>query len=191
MPDIRLEYNDRQVRAWAQDLSGGSISKAEVAALNKLGPQVRTATQNAIADVRNLKKRRIASEIFTTRASVSAPAFTVKSRGRPISFKDYGARANRGRGRNQKTKGVIVSVTPGKSDLFESAWVSQQMGGHVFERVGAARLPVRKLTGPSIATAMKAPSVLAAQEARVREAWPRLLKSQLERSLAAAARKGR
>lgn len=74
-------------------------------------------------------------------ANFSSLEFRISSSGEYMPLKDFKP--------NQQKKGVKASPW-GKRRLFESTFIVDKLGGHVWKRVGKARLPIEKLYGPSI-----------------------------------------
>jgi len=99
--------------------------------------------------------------------------------GRPIPLRDYKA--------NQTKRGVTVLVSPGKRTVVQhrgnKAFVINKIGNHVFAREGKARLPVKKLYGPSLPSTFIQQEVRAAWTATAQEALPKRLAEEMKYEL--------
>lgn len=113
------------------------------------------------------------------RATPNALVSSLVVTGRPIPLRDYKAR--------QTKRGVTAQVSPGKRRLISHrgnrAFIVQKLSGHVFAREGKARLPIKKLFGPSLPSTFVQAEVRAAWTATAREALPRRLAEEVRYEL--------
>lgn len=141
-----ITFDAAQVQAYLRQLPEALAIKATIRALNKAAVNVRTASVAAVRKHRALSARAIRDGITIERASKVKLYSQLKVSGRPVSLKEYGARKG--------ARGVSVLVTPGRRKLVHhhgnTAFIADSIGGHVFAREGQARLPIRKLFGPSL-----------------------------------------
>ena len=123
--------------------------------LNKLGDQVKTASKTSITKRYTIKASRVNQELTiprSRRARASQLSVTLRARGKRIGLMQYRARwdprkagasaiIRRGRGRK---------VWPGTFIRAVHQIKGQEGMEHVFERKGKERLPLRRVTGPSV-----------------------------------------
>ncbi len=137
-------------------------------ALNHEGDKGRTKVRRALAKQMRLPYGLMVKAVVAKRAWTGAGGsleYVLRSQGGPISLKYY---------RGRETKAGAKSRAPGMEGPFNKAFLrggawprkSAQVafGGHVMERVGNSRLPLRKLTGPAIPDEMVQGQSLAAFE---------------------------
>ncbi len=185
---VRLRFKHDDVTRALRQLAR-STPAAAARTINKTLLQVRTVAVREIrTKLRKVRARTVRGTMRIRRAANRNPSGALQSLGTPISLKEYGAREVRGRGRRRKnqrgrrrSKGVQVQVTPGSKSLLRRAFIGP--GGHVFERRGSARLPLRKLFGPSIPTAMARSVVRQAMDDKAVDAIPRIGRHELQREI--------
>lgn len=122
------------------------VIAAEVRAINKTARGLRTQISKGVRKRVALKSSTIKESLSLDKARRRAnPSARLSIKPKPISLKHYGAR--------QIRKGVSVRVlkTSGRK-LIKHAFVVSKLGGHPFKRLGDARLPIKKLFGPSVRT---------------------------------------
>lgn len=141
------------------DIPKGPARRAIVRGLNKTAANVRTSANRAIRERRPLPARAVNDALAIRRATANHLVSSLVVTGRPIPLKDYQARPTKA--------GVTVSVTKGARKLVQhkgnKGFVVEKIGSNVFAREGKARLPIKKLFGPSL------PSTFI--QAEVRKAW--------------------
>jgi len=149
----------------------GRSRRAIVRALNKTAANVRTSASSAIRRRRALSAKVVREALAIRKAKPDRLVSSLVATGRPIPLRDYKARATQ--------KGVTAQVSPGKRKLISHrgnrAFIVQKIGGHVFAREGKARLPIKKLFGPSLPSTFVQAEVRAAWTATAREALPKRL----------------
>jgi len=182
---VEISFDAKQVRRFLDALPERLAVRAGVRALNKVAANVRTAASAGIRRRRALTASTVRQALAITRASKSRQFATITVRGAPIPLRDYAAR--------QGTRGVTVLVTPGKRKLValgaNKAFVLDRFGGHVFARTGAARLPIKKLFGPSLPSTFMHDEVRLAWEAVARDAMLKRFLEEVRFELARASGK--
>ena len=139
---------DGVVRLYAATKNALGPGKAHDAfrrGINRAGNKVWTAVRRAVSKQSGLSQNQVENKggilrIHATRRSLE---YLIISRGRHLSLKEFKAR--------QVRRGV--SAAPwGKRQVFKSAFGPRisALGGHVFHRTGADRLPIKKMWGPAI-----------------------------------------
>lgn len=154
MSTIKLELKTKDwTMAMRRLKSRGYVAIAR--ALNRSGVTAQTFMARKIASDLRLKVGDVKKEISIRNADVKKLRVLVLARGKQISLMKFGAKGpvpSLGRG-----KGVRASLpAPGKGK-YPHAFIATVRRGQtnenlaVFERKGKARLPIKKLHGPSIA----------------------------------------
>lgn len=119
-------------------------------AVNHTGAKAFTGVKRALARQVGLPQYKIVAKggLRTVKATYESLDFQIRSRGRFLSLKDFGAR--------QLKRGVRAKVW-GRWQLFPTTFmgprpgvIAAALGGHVFDRVSRKRLPIRRLWGPAI-----------------------------------------
>lgn len=155
--DVRADV--AQAIAGLKDLERDLVPKALVRALNKTADNVKVQTSRLVREKRPLPAAVVKDAIRVTRANRTHLTASVTATGKPIPLREYNARQLKG--------GVKVTVTKGNRAFVgpagRRAFTVDRIGGHVFQRVGKGRLPIKKLFGPSI------PGTLL--EEKTAEAW--------------------
>ena len=141
------------VRALRRLKSSGHVAIAR--SLNRAGVTAQTFMAREISKDLKLKVGDVKAAIAVKNAAPKNLRVLVIARGKPISLIKFGAKGpvpSRGRG-----KGVTAKLpAPGKGK-YPHAFIATVRSGQtnettaVFERKGKARLPIKKLHGPSIA----------------------------------------
>ena len=140
-----------QLKRAFSHLSGKGTRAATSRALNKAGVNMRTDAIRVVREKRALKAKTIRDAFTIIKASAARLIVDLIARGRPIPLREYGA--------TQTQRGVTVRVTKGAKRAVvvhqgNRAFAVQKYGDHVYAREGKARLPIKKLYGPSIPTAL-------------------------------------
>lgn len=138
-----------QIKRAFYDLNRKGVKAATVRALNKAAVNMRTDAIKRVRDVRSLKARTIREAFSIFRANAARLVVDLVARGRPIPLREYAARPT--------LKGVTVKVMKGRtlvSHAGNKAFEIIKFGKHVYARESAKRLPIKKLYGPSIPTAL-------------------------------------
>jgi hypothetical protein len=124
--------------------AGTNIKPALRRAINHTGDKARTQIGRALVKQTGLKYGKIREALHTSRAG-SSLTYLIVARDGYVSLKEFAAR--------QTQKGV--SAAPwGKRRVFPRTFIVASLGGHVFERKGPGRFPIRKLWGPAIPVEM-------------------------------------
>lgn len=192
MVEVSVRAEIKQATAYYRELRGtNGMKKAASNAMNVLGRRVRAESVDEIAKRRRVKRSTVRQNVvIAQRAKASELRVVVEGRGRPISLKEYGAK--------QTSLGVTVNVTgqrklilgafgPGfkrgsstgraakKRAISTRPGQASRLGGHVYVRRGAKRLPIRKLWGPSIRTGFAHRTVERHQRKVIAREWPRIM----------------
>lgn len=116
--------------------------------LNRAGRGVVTDASRGVRQEYNVKARPIRESFSVHQASRTQLSVRVASTGSPISLYHFGPRP-RQPGRRPK-RGVSVKVTDVRKKIPGSFIANVGSTRGVFQRKGRSRLPILKLTGPSV-----------------------------------------
>lgn len=117
-------------------------------AVNRAAAGARTEIIRAVrAEVPGLSARRVRADI-TVRPGGGEPVAWVRVDERPMSLRDVIRRVRQFKGSASKPGGVKGSLGPGRSLEIPKAFIGP--GGHLYMRRGKARLPIRRLSAPSV-----------------------------------------
>jgi hypothetical protein len=141
MPSIRVEFDERELRALAK------VTPAIRRALKKAGMTgLRDARSEASKRIR--ARKRLKAAIVAKALVMDKPlgkaeegSWALRVRGTPVPLTAYPHR--------QTKKGVSVEVNKGKRTLIKSAFIATMTSGHrgIFLRRGAKRLPIDERFG--------------------------------------------
>lgn len=135
--DIRDLMGVRAIYDSVAKSTPGAISRA----MNWTGDKSRTAAARTLSQTTGLPYGRTRAELYTRRASSNHFLYAIGAHGRALGLAEFRAR--------QTQKGVTAAPW-GERRLFPHTFIVEKLGGQVFKREGKARLPIRKLFGPSI-----------------------------------------
>lgn len=161
------------------EIPKGAGRRAITRGLNKTAANVRTAASTAIRQRRSLSAKVVRDAMAIRKANQQRLISSIVVTGKPIPLRDYKARATK--------KGVTVQVSPGKrkavSHRGNTAFLVSKFSGHVFARQGKARLPIKKLFGPSLPSTFVQTEVRRAWTAAAQDAMPKRLAEELRYEL--------
>jgi hypothetical protein len=144
MPEIisvNVSTKDFDRLAAVFEKAGKNVKPALARAINHTGDKARTQVVRALVKQTGAKYGVIRRALTTRLASPGGLIYRIIGKGGFMSLREFAAR--------QTAKGV--SAAPwGKRRVFPHTFIAQSLGGHVFERRGKARLPIRKLWGPAV-----------------------------------------
>jgi hypothetical protein len=139
--NVRIDTREFNRLAARFDEAGVNIKPALSRAINHTGDKARTLVMRTVAKQTGLKYAKVKETVRTFRASVSRLLYRIVSKGGYTSLKEFGARQTR--------KGVSAAPWNVRR-VFPHTFIVPSLGGHVFERTGSARHPIRKLWGPAV-----------------------------------------
>jgi hypothetical protein len=143
-------------------------------ALNHVGDIARTQVKRELAKQTGLTVTVVDKSTRTVRAIPARHSYELVATGKQIPLREFAARQTR-RG---------VSARPwGQRRVFPGTFVVRALGGHVFRRVGRARLPIVKLWGPSLPRELLRGKVPDVFEQVVRDRLPDRLIHEFEQAL--------
>lgn len=168
MVKIDAKEFDRLVEIFRK--AGRNIKPALARAINHTGNKARTQVGRALVKQVGAKYGVIKDALTTRPASPSSPVYRIIAKGGYISLKRFGARQTR----------LGVSAAPwGKRRVFPHTFIVPSLGGHVFERKGKSRVPIRKLWGPAIPRELVKDQSKVAFETTVAAELPRRLEHEV------------
>lgn len=149
--DVRHDLNE--IALFYGGMAEGIRDKATVRALNRTATTVRAEAARKINAVYAMKIGDIKDRIQIINATRGQLKAVVRARGGVMSLSGFNPRQN--------NSGVMVTVKRGGRKLIRHAFLLQKPGGSpVFERVGKARLPIKKLFTLSLPQAFTNEQVL-------------------------------
>lgn len=179
MIDLEIDVDTKDAALFVRGVNLKAIPVAEVRALNKVIVTVRKEASGEVRKVRRLKIGEIKKALPITRARRGIPEARVRGSRRPIPLKQYAAKMSGRKG----NKRVVINIT-GQRKILEHAFILNKVGGravgHVFERKGEVTLPIRKLFGPSIGSALLKSSVQIGMRRVVSTSWPIVYRREVE-----------
>ncbi|WP_260288454.1 phage tail protein [Peribacillus aracenensis] len=155
MNDFSVSLDERMLKD-VQDKLGAFSKKAPNAISSSLNRAVTNVASNVSKEVRkeyNIKSADIKNTLSKTRASRSNLSAIVESRGELIPLDKF--KVSPRTVQPKRKKPIKVGVKKGGVKPLLHSFVSDVNGIKVFERKGKARLPVKKLFGPSIPQMLK------------------------------------
>jgi hypothetical protein len=156
MIDVRVKLDVADLKRQFAGLEKATTA-AMVRSLNKTAVSVRAEAVKLIRGRRALKAKTIREAIAIRKATKALLIAEVIVSGRPIPLREYAAR--------QTKRGVTVNVV-GRRQLVKPDGIPTfqiaRFGNHVYVREGKKRLPIRKLYGPSLPSALGQQAIEAA-----------------------------
>lgn len=141
--------------------------KAGSRSLNRLMRSVRTEASREIRKGYNLKKSDI-DRTFQLRPASEQKLFArILARVKRLGLVYFHPRQTR--------TGVAVTVKKGKRLKLRHAFVVQKLSGNVFIRTSKKRLPIKRLTGPSVAELFNSQHMQTHLDAFVNREFPKIL----------------
>ncbi len=173
MPDIlsvKIDTKDFERLAATFQSAGKNVKAALARAINHTGDKARTQVTRALVRQTGAKYSAIRAAIRTAPAGSRGVVYRIIAKGGFMSLKEFGAR--------QTARGV--SAAPwSKRRVFPHTFIVASLGGHVFERTGRGRTPIRKLWGPAIPRELVKDRSKEAFETTVRAELPRRLEHEV------------
>lgn len=125
----------------AYETAGAQAPEALSRALNHTGDKARTQVARSLAKQVGLSYGAVKDAMQSSRATPGKLTYELSAKGGAISLKEFGAR---------QTKHGVSAAPWGARRVFPHTFIVDKIGGHVFRRVGAPRLPIKKLWGPRL-----------------------------------------
>ena len=175
MFDLRIDTDGLDDIGRVYEEAGRQAPKIISRALNDTGTSAFAVVKRRLQEIMGAgSQKEVEKELRKIRATPSRLTFIIIGLGRPWSLKRFKPK--------QRKRGV--SAKPwGVSRVFPGTFVPEALHGHVFKRVGTARLPIKKLWGPSVPKEMMDDAVFQALVAKVDERLPNRLLHHLGRAL--------
>jgi|GEM_PF-844955 len=166
-----MEVDMKSVKRVKKLLDPKPVKVAQYQAINETGKVVRKAYGDEFKEEYSLPVRRIRMAIKQRKATMRNPQTTIIFPGRTPGLQHYKAKQTIDSGGNTvnlsvskhgglagrklkrgKAKGVSVEVIKGQRRIVKGGFLQAMPGGGVgvFRRTGKKRLPIERLSGPSI-----------------------------------------
>ena len=158
------------------------VRKAASMALNRTARGVITEIDRGIRDEYTVKRTAIRSAIKSTTASPVNLGISIKASGRRLPLMQYQVRISRAKPK-KGVAGVRARIRKSHSLKPIRRAFPAIMRGHsgIYQRKGAARFPVRALTGPSVHTMATSTMVMARAQRRAATQFRKEFNRNLER----------
>lgn len=167
---VKVDAKDFDRLAETFRRAGRNVKPALARAINHTGDKARTQVTRALVKQVGAKYSVIRNAFATRPALAGGLIYRIIAKGGFMSLKEFAAR--------QTAKGV--SAAPwGKRRVFPHTFIVASLGGHVFERTGRGRTPIRKLWGPAIPKELVKDRSKEAFETTVRAELPRRLEHEI------------
>lgn len=152
MTTLQIDFQTNKVYAYLKDVPEG-VKRAASRAMNSMRAPIIDDATDRIIGIYNIRRADVKRGIRMVRRSGPNSLYVIwRARGATIALKHYGARVvggRRGKG-SRRNAPAEVEVFKGQRKAVQGGFVGPNQ--HVFKRVGAARLPIKKLFGPGIQT---------------------------------------
>jgi len=174
---VSVKADVEAVREMIGKARNGVVNRATASALNKAAKNVQVEASKQIRQYRHLPAATVKKALTIIKAIPGRLSATIIASGRPIPLKQYGAHTTK--------SGVTVTVMPESGSKVVTAFGNKAFqapvyGDNVFVRTSQKRLPIKKLYGPSIPTAMVKDSVESALRVSAGDNWPKRFKEELK-----------
>lgn len=144
---IDVDLDIKGINGIQRLLSPAKYDKIISRTLNKVTAQAKTAATRVIRQTYNIKSSRLKEAISVYTANSNKLQTSIITRGRPPGLQHYDAR--------QTAKGVQVKVkNAGGRKIVKGGFMPTKITG-IYKRIGKARLPIKRLFGPSTVGMMK------------------------------------
>lgn len=175
---VQYDFRTNQVSAYLKDIPNGA-KRATSRGMNSLNTDIREDATKGVTSVFNIRARDAKKGIKLIRRSSARSLYVVwKARGGPIPLKSYGAKGGRPLGKHVP---VTVEVTKNSRKTVAGGFIGPN--DHVFKRKGKARLPIKKLWGPSLPSGFVKDQVTNSLIKLTNKLLPRRVESEMVREL--------
>lgn len=143
IPPVEVRIDAGELEAIGRVLGNLSNMTDDVLrhAINRTGDMAFTKVKRVVAKQMGIKVGIAAGAMAVKRANFASLTYRIRSSGGYLSLKEFAARQTR--------KGV--SAAPwGQRRVFPHTFIVKSLGGHVFSRTSAERLPLEKKWGPAL-----------------------------------------
>lgn len=183
MTTVQIDFKANEVYAYLRDVPQG-VKRAASRAMNSMRAPIIDDATDRIIGIYNMRRATVKRGIKMVRRSGPNSLYVVwQARGRAIALKEFGARVvggRRGKGARRNAP-VEVEVIKGSRKISRKGFIGPN--GHVFQRVGAARLPIAKRFGPGIQTGFVREQVIRSMERLALTVLPGRIESEMVREL--------
>lgn len=167
---LRFSADDKLPRFGSalQQIGDGRARMVLARAVNHTGRKALTAVRRGLVQQTSAPRKAVVSATVGKGSATKGfgpISYVISAAHKPLSLKIFKPR--------QDASGVTAKVWR-QNKSFRSAFIVQSLGGHVSRRVGRARLPIRQLYGPSMATELIKDESRAAFQRVIRELPPRV-----------------
>lgn len=168
--EIKVDARDLIRTAKVYEAAGKDAPKAIARAINWTGDKARTQVGRTLAKQTGMPYGKVREGLVIKRASPGQLSYDISSSGRRISLKYFAAR---------QTAGGVSASPWGHRRVFPRTFMGP--GGHVFRRLGRARLPIVQLWGPGLSAELVRGATPKAFSETVKQNLSARLKHELDR----------
>jgi hypothetical protein len=138
---MKIQIDAREIADLGQLFAsaGKQAPKVIARALNHTGAVATTQVKRALVKQVGVKSGAVNAALRQVRATPAELTFELRSSGKHLGLKDFGAR---------QTKRGVSAAPWRQRRVFPRTFMGP--GGHVYKRTSKKRLPIEKLWGPSI-----------------------------------------
>ena len=162
MIEVDVRLNIAEVKRMLGSQLKAEIDKAVPTTLNRVASSTRTVAVREINKITGLKGASIRERLAIQRATRALPEARIIAKKYAPNLINFQAR--------QTKRGVSANAWR-KRKVYTGAFIANQ-GRTVFTRVGAARLPIKALKGPSVPRTFMQDAVDSAMRKTINERWP-------------------
>ena len=162
------------------------VEKALNSAVNKTANKARTFISKTVRQHYNVKAAKIKDNLTETRRKDPIVERVLIYTGGQVSLINFGAKKARVAGTKRKGASVIVKKSSGrkiiKGENKYGAFIATGKNGntHVFMRETESRMPIRKLSGPSVAQMIGAAEMTKEIDQFVKAEMPKQIEHELD-----------
>jgi hypothetical protein len=174
---VQVDASDIMIVRRLWEKAGKDAPEAVQQTINRVGPLALTQVRRALVKQVGLPYGRIKREVNPARwATVSNPTFDIRSLGRQIPLREFGAKQLRAGvraspwGVTRTFAGTFMADTPGGG--VRDVWKRTRVGPDGSVRTYYTELPIKKLYGPAIPNEMVKGASLAVFQKTARDRLP-------------------
>ena len=186
MIDIDIAIDTRSANQFVDIIGRKGIERATVRALNGVATSVRKEQVKNVRAFRRVKAAEVRKAIDKINARPSPnPTAILRGSRVPIPLREFAAKWSGRKG----NKRVVVNISGEKKTLGDNVFIVSTIGGHVFRRLTDHALPIKKMFGPSIGSALFLSPVHNATKRTIADRWGVLFTRHVKHELHKAEKK--
>lgn len=184
---LNFKMNVKEAEKYLTRLERKAIPSATVKTLNKLAKQGQVQASKSIREHLALNAAFVKKSIWIRKANRNRRIALIGARRNEVIWlKRYKHSVkqlkSKGRFGAQLTSVSVKTLKSKRKRTVKGAFIGP--GGHIFKRTGKARLPIRKLAGPSIESRFNHEDTTKAVTSLINRQWPRIFDYEANRAIA-------